>query len=150
MNVARVRLEFGCLLLGVIMLAGAAPTRVLADVKHARAAMGARDANTLIDVVRQSTQRFKDVKAAIDDGYALQFGCVSGGESCAMGMHYVNMSLVADGELDPTRPEIVIYEPTPDGSLKLIGADYLVLADSWNGNPKHTAPPQIMGQLLHY
>jgi hypothetical protein len=49
--------------------------------------------------------------------------------------------------LDVTRPQIVIYEPMPDGSLKLIGADYLVFADAWNA--KYAAPPQLMGQAFH-
>ena len=30
-----------------------------------------------------------------------------------MGLHYINMDLVNSGVLDPTRPQIVIYEPTP-------------------------------------
>jgi len=64
-----------------------------------------------------------------------------------MGMHFVNMALVTDGILDATRPEIVIYEPLPNGRLRLIGADYLVLADAWNAT--HPAPPQLMGQLFH-
>ena len=64
-----------------------------------------------------------------------------------MGLHYVNASLVGDGELDATRPEIVIYEPMPDGRLRLIGADYLVVAEAWHA--KHQETPQIMGQLLH-
>ena len=46
-----------------------------------------------------------------------------------MGLHYVNGDLVDNGVLDPTRPQIVIYEPMPDGSQKLIGADYLVIAE---------------------
>jgi hypothetical protein len=37
----------------------------------------------------------------------------------------------AHSALDPIRPQIVIDEPMPDGSLKLIGADYLVLAHNW-------------------
>jgi len=77
------------------------------------------------------------------------FGCVSGEDKGAMGIHYVNMSLVGDPEIDATKPEIVIYEPMPDGSLKLIGADYLVLANAWDTNPKNTGTPQLMGQLFH-
>jgi hypothetical protein len=64
-----------------------------------------------------------------------------------MGMHFVNMALVMDGELDITRPEIVIYEPQPNGSLKLIGADYLVLVKAWDD--KHDSSPELMGELLH-
>jgi hypothetical protein len=81
------------------------------------------------------------------EGYHLAFGCVSGPDSGAMGLHYVNMALVGDGELDATRPEIVIYEPAPNGRLKLIGADYLVFADAWD--KKGVGTPQLMGQLLH-
>ena len=64
-----------------------------------------------------------------------------------MGLHYVNMDLVADPALDASRPEIVIYEARPNGQLKLIGADYLVLAEAWNAT--HDAPPELMGQLFH-
>ena len=63
-------------------------------------------------------------------------------------MHFVNFPLVLDGVLDPTKPEIVIYEPLPNGRLRLIGADYLVLAEAWNAT--HAAPPELGGQLLHF
>jgi hypothetical protein len=105
------------------------------------------NANTLLQVVRQATEKFKDVAVAQASGYALQFGCVAGDDSGAMGLHYVNGDLVNSGVLDPTRPQIIIYEPTPDGGKRLIGADFLVIADAWNAN--HSAPPQLMGQLFH-
>src|SRR5262245_47641505 len=104
--------------------------------------------SALIKIVRDSTERFKDVNLAKAEGYALQFGCVSGSDSGAMGLHYVNGDLVNKGVLDPARPQIVIYEPMPDGSVKLIGADYLVIAQSWNAG--HSAPPEMAGQLFHY
>lgn len=97
-------------------------------------------------VIRQATRRFKDVAVAEAVGYALMFGCVSGPEGGAMGLHYVNLALVTDGVLDSTRPEIVIYEPLPNGRLKLVGADFLVFA-AWHA--KTAAPPELMGQLLH-
>jgi hypothetical protein len=105
-------------------------------------------ANALVKVVRESTARFKDVGMAEAEDYHLAFGCVSGPDAGAMGMHFVNMRLVQDGELDATHPEIVIYEPQPNGSLRLVGADYLVLADAWHA--KHQSPPELMGQLFHY
>jgi hypothetical protein len=109
---------------------------------------GGTQAGALIKVVREATERFRDVKVAESEGYELAFGCVSGGEYGAMGLHYVNFSLVMDdGVLDPTRPEIVIYEPLPNGRLRLVGADYLVLASDWHS--KNEATPDLMGQLLH-
>jgi hypothetical protein len=106
-----------------------------------------RTVNPLVQVVREATEQFQRVSAAEAQGYNLMFGCVSGSEWGAMGLHYVNLALVTDGELDPTRPEIVIYEPLPNGKLRLIGADYLVFADAWHA--KHQETPKLMGQLLH-
>ena len=104
-------------------------------------------AETLLKTVREATERFKDVAVAEAEGYGLQFGCVSGPDWGAMGLHYVNFPLVLDGVLDPSKPEIVIYEPLPNGGRKLVGADFLGLADAWHA--KNPGPPQLMGQLLH-
>ena len=104
-------------------------------------------ANALLKIVRDSTERFKDVSVAEAEGYALQFGCVSGDSSGAMGLHYVNGDLVGKGILDATHPQIVIYEATPSGRLRLIGADYLLFQAAWDA--KNQGPPELMGQLFH-
>jgi hypothetical protein len=104
-------------------------------------------AGELVQTVRDATRRFREVNQAMAEGYQLMFGCVSGPDSGAMGLHYVNMDLVADGLLDPRRPEIVIYEPLPNGGRRLIGADFLVFADAWHAN--NTATPELGGQLMH-
>jgi hypothetical protein len=106
--------------------------------------------NTLVKAIRDSTARFKDVSVAESEGYSLLFGCVSGPDAGAMGLHYVNMSLVGAGTLDPQHPQIVIYEPTPDGHLRLIGADFLVIADQWDKAHPGQGAPQLMGQIFHY
>jgi len=105
-------------------------------------------ASALIKIVRDSTERFKDVSVAEAEGYALQFGCVSGPDAGAMGLHFINGALVKSGVIDAAHPQIVIYEPTPGGGLRLIGADYLVLADTWNET--HSAPPELLGQLFQW
>jgi hypothetical protein len=105
------------------------------------------NATALVKIVRDSTERFKDVAVAEVEGYILQFGCVSGDDFGAMGLHYVNGDLVNSGVLDATRPQIVIYEAMPDGSRQLIGADYLLIADAWDKT--HSGPPELMGQFFH-
>ena len=133
---------------GVLVLLSCTSAPVRAQNGHARPrAHHQAQASALVHVVRDATARFHDVAVAEQEGYFLQFGCVSGPDFGAMGMHYVNMPLVMDGALDATRPEIVIYEPQPDGSLHLIGADYLVLAEAWDA--QHDNPPELMGQLFH-
>ena len=102
----------------------------------------------LLQTVREATERFKDFHQAEAEGYHLAFGCVSGSDSGAMGMHFVNGDLVAKGELDPKRPQIILYEPTSDGKLKLTGADFLVDAAQWDA--KKIGPPILMGQIFHY
>lgn len=105
-------------------------------------------AGAFVEEVRKSTARFRDVAVAEGEGYALKFGCVSGPDSGAMGLHYVNLPLVVDGVLDPARPEIVIYEPLPNGKVQLVGSDYLIFADAWHAaHPDST--PELGGQLMH-
>jgi hypothetical protein len=139
-----------------LVLATSASIQLQAQEGHTHTAAGQKQeqtfeqktkANAFLKLVRASTERYKDVAVAEAEGYALQFGCVSGSDDGAMGMHYVNGTLVNSGVLDPTRPQIVIYEAMPDGSKKLIGADYLVIADTWNAT--HSGPPEMMGQLFH-
>ena len=160
MNVGRSAAHLTIALVGVMALAIVcpAPARAQANHSHPPAAQPQEAAgdskndvkggtNELVSVVRQATERFKDAAVAESEGYYLQFGCVSGPDSGAMGLHYVNAPLVMDGELDPTHPEIVIYEPLPNGRVRLVGADFLVLADAWDA--KNSGPPQLMGQLFH-
>src|SRR5262249_49528850 len=149
MNITHSSLKLAAFLIAaatVITITGAG-VRAHGHEHRSRAAREADRAAALIKGMRAATERFQDGEVAKAEGYALQFGCVSGSDSGAMGMHFVNGALVGDGELDPTRPEIVIYEPVGNGKLKLIGADFLVLADAWNA--KHAAPPEMMGQLFH-
>jgi hypothetical protein len=105
--------------------------------------------SALLRSVREATERFKDVKVAENEGYRLEFGCVSGDDFGAMGLHYVNDTLVGAGIVDVNHPQIVLYEAQPDGSLRLTGADYLVVASSWDEKHPGTTP-QLMGQIFHY
>ena len=115
---------------------------------HSHMLSNSANSNTLIRVVREATARFQDVSVAEHEGYALQFGCVTGPDFGAMGLHYVNGSLVASGVVDAAHPQIVLYEPTASGRLQLTGADYLVLADAWNATHAHA--PELMGQIFQF
>ena len=145
----------------VFVLVGIYPAGLLAQSGHshvtpARAQQLTPAQGALLKIVRESTDRFKDVSVAEAEDYHLAFGCVTGPDAGAMGLHFVNMNLVAklpltaSGELDATRPQIVIYEPLPNGKLQLIGADYLVIAGPWDQAHPGQGAPQMMGQLFHY
>ena len=143
------------MVIAALAMVGLWPSRAMAQSDHLHAPTAPQkltvaqqiQAQTVVDAVRSATSRFQDVGVATAEGYAPQFGCVSGSDLGAMGLHYVNGSLLDDA-IDVAHPEIVLYEPLPDGELQLTGADYLVFAKDWN--KKHKDPPQLMGQLFHY
>ena len=136
-----------------LVLMSVSPFRALAQghahapMQHSGVTTDSASQNALLKAVRQATERFQDVSSAEAEGYALQFGCVTGDTEGAMGLHYINGDLVGAGNLDVSKPQIVIYEPTTSGKLKLIGADYLLFQAAWDAN--HSAPPQLMGQAFH-
>ncbi len=107
--------------------------------------------NELVQAVRDATERFKNVTsiAGPGEGYGLGFGCVSGGDFGAMGMHYINGPLIEDKEIRVDQPEIILFEPTPNGGIRITGADYLVKKADWESNPDHKGPPELFGQLFH-
>jgi hypothetical protein len=151
MTVQAFATRLGHFLLGIFVLVGFSPSRALAQdhETHALTSRGSAldQKSALVKVVRESTERFRDVSVAEAEGYGLLFGCVSGPDFGAMGMHFVKGAFL-DDEVDATRPEIVIYEPLANGRLRLVGADYLVFKDAWDAEHPE-GPPQLMGQLFH-
>jgi len=86
----------------------------------------------LIDKVREATARFVDVNVALHENWVRGTPCVSGPNSGAMGVHYILPSRVFDGALNANEPEALIYEPLPNGALRLVGVEFIVLADDWH------------------
>ena len=154
-KVSRFSTKFQYPLFAAVVLMSGWFLRVQAQESHSVASVAQQLAeehvnneSALLEIVRESTERFKDVTVAERAGYHLQFGCVSGPDAGAMGLHFINGDLVNGGEVDARRPQIVLYEPASDGSLRLTGADYLVLADAWD--KKDQGPPELMGQIFQY
>ena len=157
MIVQRLSIQLKHCIFGALAVATLWPAGVVAQDAHNHAAASqpttsalTTQASALIKTVRDATARFQDPAEAPREKYFLKFGCVSGPDSGAMGLHFVNDQLLSSGVIDPHNPQIVIYEPLPDGSLHLIGADYLVFAEQWDSDPSHHGPPELMGQLFHY
>jgi hypothetical protein len=101
----------------------------------------------LVQLVRNATRQYVNVNVATAAGYQPFLGCVSGPDHGAMGQHYVNGSLVGDGELDASRPEVLIYEAS-GGGLQLVGVEFVAIADTWLAS--HTSPPVLEGQSFQF
>lgn len=99
----------------------------------------------LLAEIRRSTARYHRVEAAIADGYTFIAPChysAAGGK----GYHYRKPALT-DGVLDPAQPEILLYEPQANGTLKLVGVVFLIVSGGPSGwDATHSTPPTLGDQ----
>ncbi|HEX6804537.1 MAG TPA: hypothetical protein VF133_12720 [Terriglobales bacterium] len=119
---------------------------IWADYAVAQTAHDHNSPAKLVRLVRESTRQFLDVNAATEAGYGPFLGCVSGPDHGAMGIHYVNLGLYADGEIDVAHPEALIYEPWGD-RRRLVGVEFLVDSATWLAGHNNT-PPVLEGQVF--
>ena len=125
------------------VIAAAACLAVLASA--ATAAAG-RDG---LSTARAGTAGYHNNHAAVAAGYGLfkdaaGIACIDNPGVGTMGIHYVNGALVGDDVVDATTPELVVYEPTKNGRLRLVAAEYVVFQAAWNAT--HSSPPSLFGQ----
>ena len=131
---------------GSLGIAGAMPG-VMAQTEQPQVESPERSPGLVRDV-RRVTHQFQDVNAAIAAGYESTPSCVSGPNGGAMGVHYVNEALIADGALDVQQPEVLVYEPDHGGKLRLVAVEYFVIAEQWNA--ANAGPPIVGGQHFNY
>jgi hypothetical protein len=103
------------------------------------AAFAQQTAGPLVDAVKAATEKYKDAAVASADGY-VAMPCVSGPAAGAMGVHFVNVSHIEDGVIDVAKPEALMYEPKADGTLDLLGVEFIIF----------TGPQVLMGHLFHF
>jgi hypothetical protein len=148
------------------------PTVVMTDaMDHASHATPSRSRGDLgpevladLARVRAATARFHDLEAALAAGYTVwspdpfapNATCPTSAEG-NMGYHRVNVSLrggaanpaAGDADIDPLRPEMLLYEKRPDGQMHLVGVEYLVFTAAWERvNGVGAAPPEVFGEPL--
>ena len=107
-------------------------------------------ASPLVQKVRAATARFVDINVALQEQWKPATSCVSGPNGGAMGVHFVLPSRVGDGVLDASAPEALIYEPRADGSMRLVGVEFIVLASDWARLHPDGAAPSVDGHLTNY
>jgi len=101
----------------------------------------------LVQIVRDTTRAFANDPSSAPTGYGPVFGCISGPDHGAMGIHYVNLGLVGDGQINEYTPEALVYEPLGHNRFQLVAVEYIVDAATWLGDPKNGGlPPQLEGQ----
>lgn len=117
----------------------AAPAADAPRASRASRSGGPSDVNQALAAARAATARYHDVARAEADGYRSTVDCVAI-PGAAMGVHYVNSALFDDGVLDPTRPEVLVYEPRANDRLRLVAVEYLIPRPVWDGPNPGTRP----------
>jgi hypothetical protein len=132
------------------LLAGALATLGPLAGAHDADGGSAIDLPKVLGAARQATLPFTDLDAALAAGYAkfpdLHGDCVDQPGQGGMGVHYLNASLL-DAELDPMRPEMLVYRTGADGRPTLVALEYVVFAPVWDA--LHPQPPVLFGHPLH-
>lgn len=61
-----------------------------------------------------------------------------------MGFHYLHPELAADNVIDPARPEVLVYQATRDGQMRLGAVEYFV-ADTDQDLTTDDDRPELFG-----
>jgi hypothetical protein len=101
----------------------------------------------LLAHIRRATAHFHHLKTAQAVGYDQFLDCVDEPGEGAMGIHFVHSELISDTVIDPLLPEALMYEPGPNGQLRLVGVEYIVFQEAWD--KEHAKPPTLLGQQFH-
>jgi hypothetical protein len=97
--------------------------------------------------VRAATAQYHQLQRALDGGYGPLHECTDHeGGLGAMGQHYVAGDVVGDAMFDLSRPEVLVYEPTPNGRSRLVAVEFVVFADVWA--QVSSSPPRLFGRDL--
>ena len=130
-------------------LIGVAAIAIVLLATPSPANAGASDLST----ARAATARFHQLSAANDAGYTVLvrdlagITCIANPGVGVMGIHYVNGLALGDAVLDPAKPEALVYQPLPNGKLRLVALEYIVFEGAWlqAGN---TSGPRLFDQPL--
>ena len=105
-------------------------------------------AANVFDDARQATARYHNLPTAEAAGYQLfrdaqGIACIELPGTGAMGVHFVNGSLVGDDVLDRRRPEALVYEQRGN-NMHLVALEYIVFKSVWEEH--HSGVPRLFGR----
>jgi hypothetical protein len=123
----------------------------------------AADGQSDLAGARNATARFHDLSAAAAAGYSVKVAdnqgltCIADPAGAgAMGVHYLNPSLIpelvvaptAPAAVDASTPELLVFAPGPNGTQRLVALEYLTIKASWDAQ-HNGVPPSLFGQTFN-
>lgn len=105
-----------------------------------------------LQAAKAGLEKYKDPVMAVRDGYLSTVACIDFPVGAtdgpvvyppgAMGVHLLNAANIGP-TLDPSKPQVLIYEPSPNGKLQLVAAEWFMPEQVAAGTA-----PEIFGQKL--
>lgn len=97
-----------------------------------------------ITTLRLATAPYRDLDAAVRDGFVLLHDCETRPGEGAVGAVYVHMGRLLDGVIDPQLPDALVYAPDRNGRPKLIGVEFAIPYSMWT----EADPPEYLGNAF--
>jgi len=129
------------------------PSAAQAQAKQAGAPMAAVKLSPELTTARAALEKYQDPIVAIRDGFFSTVACIDFPHGAvdgpmtyppgAMGVHFLNTANIGP-QLDPAKPQVLIYEPGATGKLKLVAAEWFMPTQVAGGKA-----PAIFGQTLY-
>jgi len=96
--------------------------------------------------LRTATRPYQSLDSAVAAGYPRTVAdCLVHEHHGAMGYHHVNRAYLAP-TLSIDKPQILLYERTPDGAYRLNGVEFII---PYRLYPRDSVAPLWMGQTMH-
>ena len=95
-----------------------------------------------LDALRAATAAYRDFSRAQAAGYTERLTDCMSDAAGGMGYHYGKAAFI-DASARLLEPEILMYEPQPDGSLQFVGIEYVVPLSM------AATPPTLLGHTFH-
>jgi hypothetical protein len=106
-----------------ILVAPALGTGTRAAVVQGETIASAQDSVDLAKAFLVSL-KYPTPQHALAAGYVLDSPCVSDPVLGGMGVHFAHLGLMADPAIDVTKPEVLVYNSTRGGQLRLSALEY--------------------------
>ncbi|MEP6666217.1 MAG: hypothetical protein ABJA81_07210 [Nocardioidaceae bacterium] len=122
---------------------------------HRHQATAAATRQSPVAAARDATRRFRSFRTAKHHGYGLfkdadGIACIAMPGMGAMGIHFVNGSLVGTPNVQLKHPEALVYA-RENGHRRLVALEYVVLRKAWNKEHGRNAPrPRLYGQRFNF
>ena len=96
-----------------------------------------------VEALRAATSAYHDLAKAQAAGYPTTTpACIADSTQGGMGRHYFDRKIY-DDSVDVAHPEMLLYAPMPDGSLRFVAVEYVI---PFRLRPAAATPPKLFGQ----